>query len=458
MSYKTYKTKMITDIKLNLDLLKSQPILFIGSGFSRRYFDAPNWIELLKGIKNYCPLLDKSFNYYSQKNNSEPIRIAEDFIDPFYEWAWGIGKDYFSTDIFEQSHKNDFYLKKITADYIQSFVPDNLEEITSEKLKNELKLLTKIAPHAIITTNYDNFLEKFLFEDYEIIIGQQILKTNYSTIGEILKIHGCSSEPSSLTLVDDDYQEFINKKKYLSSKLFTYFAEHPLLFIGYSANDPNIKLILSDIDELLCINEDIVPNIYIVTWQEDIIEDGYFEQIKTISLENGKQIKIKNIVTSDYDWVFETFSYRSKMENINIKTLRAFMARAHKMVRTDIPNNPININYETLDSAISSEEGIPKLLGITMLDGSTDFNACYPYSITDIANKLGYTHWSGANKLIDKIKTKHSLDIKSYDNSYHFTVKIGANAKSRTNKYSEKLFLLLEKVKNGDEDYIIDEI
>ena len=48
-----------------------------------------------------------------------------------------------------------------------------------------------------------------------------------------------------------DYANFEQKKKYLSSKLLTYFAEHPLFFFGYSCSDPNIISIVSDIDEIL---------------------------------------------------------------------------------------------------------------------------------------------------------------------------------------------------------------
>ncbi len=47
--------------------------------------------------------------------------------------------------------------------------------------------------------------------------------------------------PLSLVLTQGDYEAFETDKKYLSAKLLTYFAEHPLLFIGYGANDPNIR-------------------------------------------------------------------------------------------------------------------------------------------------------------------------------------------------------------------------
>jgi len=59
-------------------------------------------------------------------------------------------------------------------------------------------------------------------------------------IGEIFKIHGCITDPAGIVLTDDDYEDWNNKKKYLSAKLLTYFLEHPVLIIGYSAQDPNV--------------------------------------------------------------------------------------------------------------------------------------------------------------------------------------------------------------------------
>ena len=62
-------------------------------------------------------------------------------------------------------------------------------------------------------------------------------------------MHGCVTDPVSLVFTQGNYDQFIRKKKYLSAKLLTYFSEHPLIFVGYGAGDPNIKAILSDIDE-----------------------------------------------------------------------------------------------------------------------------------------------------------------------------------------------------------------
>ena len=325
MLYSEYQKQIEKDIEKCLEEMKSQPIIFIGSGFSRRYFNAPNWIGLLEAVYNKYKVLNKNFKFYSQKYDRNEIKIADAFIEPFQEWAWTSGKDLFSEKLFDIEADKAVFLKTSITKYLEEITPKSLEEVKNPELKEELKALKKVVPHAIITTNYDRFLEE-LFPEHVPIIGQQILRTNFGSIGEIYKIHGCVSDPNSLVLVSKDYEEFKNKKKYLSAKLFTYFVEHPLFFIGYSANDPDIKEILSDIDELLNNHKGVIPNIYIITWDNEIEKEGYFDTTKGIFLEDKKEIKIKNIVTKDYLWIFKALSKKTEIENDKyIKNIRRLL-------------------------------------------------------------------------------------------------------------------------------------
>ena len=118
----------------------------------------------------------------------------------------------------------------------------------SGELDAEISALKAMSPHAIVTTNYDELIEP-LFPDYERVIGQTILRHPYLSIGEIFKIHGCVSKPTSLVLSKEDYDTFNTDKKYLSTKLLTYFAEHSFVLVGYSATDPNIKNVLTTLIE-----------------------------------------------------------------------------------------------------------------------------------------------------------------------------------------------------------------
>ena len=306
--------------------------------------------------------------------------------------------------------------------------------------------MRNIQPHAIITTNYDTFLEK-VFVDYQPIIGQQILKPDTMSIGEIYKIHGCITNYIDLVFNKEDYDIFMTKKKYLSAKLLTFFAEHPLLFVGYGGNDKNILNILSDIDEILSNEGELIPNIYFLAYNKNLSGNSRPQKEK-IFVVNGKEIRVKYIEAKNYDWVFEAFSANKAVDNVHPKLLRALLARTYKLVRSDIPRRSVDVDFEVIEKVISEDKELPRLYGVALLDDPSHINIQYPYTLTQVGELLGYPSWHGADKLINQIKLEKGINIKASDNKYHVTIKIG---KSEMNKYSQEAVRLLLKVKNSNE-------
>jgi hypothetical protein len=344
--YENYKKEMSDDISTCLDSMGVQPILFVGSGISQRYIGAPTWDALLKDLSEGCPILNKDYAYYKQKHASL-IDVGTEFAEAYREWAWGEGKEEFPEELFSESQPPEIYLKHQVAQYFEGIVNSNSAKEAEEHYSEEIEAFQNIRPHAVITTNYDGFLEQ-VFPDYTRVVGQSILKANYTDVGEILKIHGCSSNPSSIVLTLSDYDEFQAKKKYLSAKLLTFFAEHPLVFFGYSAEDPNIRAILSDIDEILSPHNELIPNIYIVEWSPNAEDESSHQREKLISVDHERSVRIKSITANDFTWVYRAFGSSEAIEAINPKILRALLARTYSLVRHDIPKRTIEVNYQTL--------------------------------------------------------------------------------------------------------------
>jgi len=448
MDYAQYQAEITEDIADVLSAASCQPILFVGSGFTQRYAGGPSWEELLKQLAANCPTIDKDFAYYKQLYNGDLKKIGTLFTDQYREWAWGKGKSAFPAQYFTEAYGSDVFIKHTVSELLAGLGPNPKGSYGSPALDAEIVALRDMSPHAIITTNYDQLLEP-LFADYQPVIGQQIMRLAYLAIGEIFKIHGCRSQPLSLILNEADYTRFNFDHKYLSAKLLTYFIEHPLVFIGYRAEDPNIKAVLHDVHRMVGGGFGLVPNIYILEWDPTLTDASYPARDRVLSVGEDTNIRIKNITASSFEWVFRAFGAQGNLEKVNTKLLRSLMARAVDLIRSDIPKKHVEIDFKTLEHAVNSGEDFAKLFGVTSIADPAQVNLNYKYTLTQVANELGYDYWNPANDLIARLKDETGFDLKAADNTYHIKMRTGKAEGSVTNKYSEACVDLLRAVKDS---------
>ncbi len=144
------------------------------------------------------------------------------------------------------------------------------------------------------------------------------------------------------------------------------------------------------------------------------------------------------------------FNNNGTLQNINVKLLRALMARTVNLIRRDIPSRNIEVDYKVLEHSLENTENFAKVFGITSLDSPSNVNANYPYTLLDVAEKLGYDYWYGANKLIDLLCEQSGFDMKESDNPYHFKLKTGKGKSSFVRKYSVAAAELLKSVRDGE--------
>lgn len=412
---------------------------------------------MLATLAKHCPLIDKDYAYYKQ-TLKQPLAIGEEFAHIYQRWAWDKGKNQFPADLFRDDVPEQAYIKYTIAQHLGALTPSALSDIPDKATQAEIVALQRIRPHAVITTNYDRFLE-VIFPEYQPVVGQNIIHGAQVLFGEIFKIHGCVSDYNSLVFTRSDFDEFTRKKKYLSAKLLTYFSEHPLLFVGYSASDPNIRAILSDIDE--CIPRHgppgtVVPNIYILEWQAVMASDYVPARERLIEIEGSRSVRIKSIETDNFGWVFSAFGTHQPLNAVSPKVLRALLHRSYDLVRHDIPRQRVEADFEMLERAVKTESAFAKLFGITTVNTASSNTANYPYTLTDLAEKLTgkkNTYWAIAQQYIDLIRADKKIDIKKSDNRYHCATKTGKT--SVVHKYSDHLFDLIQRIKRG-ENYELD--
>lgn len=441
--YLRYMERTGALIRDTLDEMQCQPIFFIGSGIPKRYFGSPGWLELLREIATQMGMTEDEFNYLIQKHDHGPIPVGQELQERAFEWAWKAGKSKFPSDYFKINVHRAQFLKHMACEILSKKVPKE-SAIKRLPLSDEIALLQATTPHAIITTNYDNFLE-LLFKGYESIVGEKVIRYNLNMVGEIFKIHGSTDDPSTLVLTHDDYENYREKKKYISAKLLTYLAEHPVFILGYGFGDPNVTSIIEDVGEIIGGDDRFIKNIFYVQWNGSIYEQSSFREEYVVGA-GAKQYRVRAIESNEFSWIYTAISQERQIKAINVRTLRAVASRMYKLIRTDIPRRQFEVNYQALEGLMSSDENLPNLLGIVPANNT---NMTHPFVLTQVGQRLGYPGWHGARKLIEKVRAEKGINIFETDNRYHCAVKSGTGPKSTVGKYSVELVELLKLVKAG---------
>jgi len=360
----------------------NRPIFFVGSGLSIRYLDGPNWSRLLKELIKITSL-SKTFEYFLQKYNENYEDIASELVDIFFEKAWGDVKKY-DEEFYSVKYNKSVFLKLEISKIFKKLLEDlNLDENSS--LINELKLFSKTNPSAIITTNYDEFLEKKIFKTFKTIVGEKIIsERTKGRNGKILKIHGCVSKPETIVISKEDYENFILNQKYLSAKLLTYFIEYPLIIMGYSLSDRNILGIFETISDIKIFGNSTkkeINNIWFINYSRNNLYEIDILQEKEILLSNNKSIKINYINVRTYTKLFESI----------VKTNK------------------------------------------------------YPYSLTAIAEEFGFSHWKQIEKYLKCVERKENIKIEK-NTEYCILYK---SKKDTVKRYSEKFVNKLKDIKRN---------
>lgn len=282
---------------------KNHPILFIGSGLSMRYLeDSHSWDDLLGHISfeiygDHEPYLDiKAKNI--RNNEVDYSKVASELEEIFERESMGDRNGKFKevNDIFYLNMKNNIKLSRIKI-YI-SLLLKKIEIRDSKKL--EFDELVKIRKNisSVITTNYDQLIET-VFE-FSPLIGNKILMSN--PYGSVYKIHGCVTSVDNIILTKEDYKNFENKYELIRAQLLSLFIHNPIIFLGYSVSDNNIRKILKTIFTYVDHNSEeaskIKSNFLIVEFEKGSTNQKISDF--DIIMDDSTTITLNKLKTDDY--------------------------------------------------------------------------------------------------------------------------------------------------------------
>lgn len=328
---------------------KKLPVLFIGSGISKRYlFNYPTWDELLElSFKKY-----NSDIFQLQKHKDALFRQNLSDFEINAKLA-SIIENEFNAAFFDRkiklnigNAKNPEWVKRGISPY-KMFLSSYFKKmhlrrghLIEQELERFKQLKNKIS--AIITTNYDLFLETFIFpDDYTVFTNQtQLFNSDSYNIAEIYKIHGSATDANSIIITEQDYRTFNDSRKLIIAKMLTLFAESPIVFLGYSFTGENIQGIISDF--LGCLSpiqlQSIHNHFIFISYKKGELN---LQQIqRTITTRQGNEIPITEIQTDNYLKVYE--SLNKITPGISPVKIRA----TKRIVKNIVDNNLSSDNVE----------------------------------------------------------------------------------------------------------------
>lgn len=249
--------KNIESLKEILSKELNNKLLFVGAGISKAA-GYKTWIELLDELEEEVKYLDDKYRTDTVSKKKNPLVFAQKMKDKIVE-----------------SKGKERYYRIITNEFEKDKDPKDMH-----------KDLISLNVKGIITTNYDDLIEKTIkiennvsedissfipFGDfYHKSIAKYINKfREVNKIVNVLHLHGKSSEPNSIILSLDEYQEAYgfeidtntgeNPKTTLnkifqgwtihSRILWSLLAFHHIIFIGFSLVDPFINWVLETISK-----------------------------------------------------------------------------------------------------------------------------------------------------------------------------------------------------------------
>ena len=195
------------------DIQNEECILFLGAGASTEgtaYFKP----KLVDRLATKC-------NFPSNSSKTLP-RVAQYFC----EVMDGGFKGRLLREIREYL---DLYMEYGEANNVATMIHDIVAKIGFFKV--------------IVTTNWDVFMEREL--NVLPIVRDTDLVYWKDRIRQVIKLHGCISQPDTMVVTEEDYKEFIDKRldSPICNKIRDLMATKTFLFLGYSLEDESFQIL-----------------------------------------------------------------------------------------------------------------------------------------------------------------------------------------------------------------------
>ncbi len=212
------------------ELAARRCIIFLGAGASAGslsqdgYKRPPTWDQFLKGLIGLLP----NINNHAVIND---LMIKEKYLDAAEVIYHDISRPEFSRFIREELDIPRYNASKIH------------------------EAVLELDPKVVITTNYDTIYDTYCsagtaVDGYHVAkyYESHLVADLRSPVRLVIKAHGCITDPAQIVLTRSQYFKARQNHSNFYKILDSLFLTNTLLFIGYSLNDPDIQLVLENVN------------------------------------------------------------------------------------------------------------------------------------------------------------------------------------------------------------------
>ncbi|WP_429043252.1 SIR2 family protein [Aeromonas hydrophila] len=153
------------------------------------------------------------------------------------------------------------------------------------------QLILKLNPQHIITTNWDCLLEKSISQNldlFDVVVSDEDLAKS-SLPRKLVKMHG-DFEHHNIVFKEDDYLNYENNYPLISNYVKGILSTNTVLFLGYSYNDIDLKLIMMWLRNHAKSRQPM----YLLTFSENKSQIKYLEN-------QGIQVVVLPVVSKNFE-------------------------------------------------------------------------------------------------------------------------------------------------------------
>lgn len=285
-------------------------VIFVGAGVSKNS-GACSWWELVKEIADkikYSKCSSCEIKTVNCSSCGKQVKVCKD--DCLLKYNFTNEEFLLIPQLYFDSQDKDHvdYYAYIKEKFSAIGVPNIIDDI-----------IISIEPECIITTNYDHLIEDVNnpnVSKYTVIKKDNELL--YKTGNRyIIKMHGDIDDVKNIVLREDDYLNYSQNHTLIETYIKSLLIDKTFLFVGYSLNDNNLKLIMSYID-------------YFVKENNVTGRTPHYLAVSGISnkVKNRKYWKNKGIDLVDLDKITDEMISNvecKSLENLTAKRLYTFL-------------------------------------------------------------------------------------------------------------------------------------